>query len=268
MKRRMDRAGAGRGKRSPKSGQSNYFVGYKKHVVYGLFQDRGQWKTVPLVSLARAANVTDVEMMDPLLDFIHGPLGRIWPMTFAIGDKGYVSAARGRILRERHGVALLVRPKTDMVSPPGTDSEGCPVCAFGETMIWEDYDCSDGTLLYRGKADACARCPLSGPCPKRFEFPADRHETYWGMVPWHSRLSRELIRRFRPRVEPGFNLAKNKYRLKDFFITSQNLAQTLCVLSDITETLKIIAQERPLRGVETKKSILRDVKQLEIWDKI
>jgi hypothetical protein len=153
-----------------------------------------------------------------------------------------------------------------MVPPPGTDREGCPICAYGETMTWDDYDCSDGVLLYRGKRETCARCPLSGTCPKRFEFAADRHETYWGMVPWHSRLAQELIRRFRPRVEPGFNLAKNKYRLKDFFINSQPLAETLCILSDIIETLEIVAQERPSRGRETRNALSRDIKQPELWD--
>jgi hypothetical protein len=262
---RIRQIGAGRGKRSPKSGQSNYFVGYKKHTVYGLFRRERRWQPVPLFSLARAANVGDVQMMKPLLNFVRRRLNGVWPFSFAIGDKGYISAERACFLREQWHVALVVKPRKGMAPPAGADSSGCPLCPAGEALVWDDYAPDAGVLLYEGERAACTCCPLSGTCSKHFEFPAGAHETFWGMVPSHSQLARDLLRRFRPRIEPGFNTAKNRFALKDFFLNSRHMAQILCTLCDITETLEIIAQERPSRGRETKKAMSRDIKQPELW---
>jgi hypothetical protein len=266
LRERIRQIGAGRGKRSPKSGQSNHFVGYKKHTVYGLLGREQGWRPVPLFSLARGANLGDVEMTKPLLNFVRRRLEGLWPMTFAIGDKGYISARRASFLRQRWHVALVVKPRKGMRPPPGADSSGCPLCPAGEALVWDDYAPEDGVLIYKGDRTVCIHCPLSGTCSKQFEFQASRHETFWGMAPSHSRLAKEMLRRFRPRVEPGFNTAKNRFGLKDFFLNSRHMTQSLCIMCDIVETLEIMAQERPLRGRETKKALLRDIKQPELWD--
>ena len=262
----MKSIGAGRGRRSPKSGQSNHFVGYKKHTISGLIRARGQWRPVPIFSLARPAGKADVEMLKPLLNHVRRRLGDIWPMHLVMGDKGYISAHRAQFLRQRWGVALVVSPKADMRPPANTDPSGCPLCPVGEKLVWEDYDPQDEMLLYSGSAAACQACPLSGRCTKRFEFAAAAHETFWGMVPHHSHLARELMRWFRPRTEPGFNTAKNRHRLKEFFINSRTLAQTLCTMSDIAEILKIMAQEAPQEALRAPKEQLREIKQLELWE--
>jgi hypothetical protein len=88
---------------------------------------------------------------------------------------------------------------------------GCPLCPLGEPLIWEDYDPSDqGVLIYRGDPRHCPRCPLAGMCPRQFEFSAGAHETLWGMLPYHTRLSSELRRMFRPRIEQGFSTIKRR----------------------------------------------------------
>lgn len=226
----------------------------------------GTWKAIPVHSLARKAGKADVEMLKPLLNFAWRRLGNLWPLHLVVGDKGYISAKRGRFLRRNRGVGLVVAPKADMTPPEGTNSTGCPICPFGEELVWDDYDPADDRLLYRGATETCEQCPLAGGCPKRFDFAASDHETFWGMVPYHSRLCRELLRLFRPRSEPSFNIAKNHFRLKEFFINSLDLAKTLCVMSDVTETLKIMAQEGPCEALQSKKQTLRDIIQPELWD--
>ena len=65
---------------------------------------------------------------------------------------------------------------------------------------------------------------------------------------------------------PGFNRGKNRFRLKDFFINSQHLAECLCVMSDCLECLEILASQRRQRGQETRNALLGDINALELWD--
>ena len=264
---RIGQTGADRGARSGKSGQSNYFVGYKKHSACGLVLRQGRFCRIPLCSLARPASLGDVEMLGPLVEAVGGGLNGVWPLGLVIADKGYIQGEQASQLRQRRHVALVVAPKKSMVPPPGCDAQGCPLCPAGEALAWEDYDSEGGGwLIYRGAPALCARCPLAGDCARQFEFAAGAHETFWGMVPSHSRLSRELLRKFRPRVEQGFNLAKNKFRLKGFFLNSLELAQILCVMCDILETLGFLAQERPQQGRETKIALQGELQAPDFFD--
>jgi hypothetical protein len=257
---------AERGRRSPKTGQSPFFVGYKKHTISALAQIDGGWRAIPLYSLARPAGKADVEMLKPLLNYVQRRLARALPLHIVLGDKGYISAERARFLRERWSVALVVAPRADMHPPDGTTFDGCPLCPLGEPLVWTDYDASDGRLIYQGAKNVCLLCPLSGGCVQQFEFSADAHETFWGMIPSHSQLSRRLLRQFRPLTESGFYTAKHCFRLKDFFINSLELAQTLCVMSDIVELLKIIGREGGCSPRQLKKSVSREIVQPELWD--
>lgn len=223
-----------------------------------------EWRPVPLRSLVRPANVSEQRVVKPLLNFARRRLG--WPFVFVVADQGYVNSPLAALLRSRWQVAHIVRPKKNMAPPDGCEADGCPLCPSGERLIWEDYDIASEQLIYRGNSSFCRLCPLAGTCPKQFEREAAANETYWGMVPFHSRLARRLMRKFRPRVEAGFNLTKNRYGVSDFFINSRHLAQTLCQMSDILETLQIMAQERPQRGRETRQALLGEVFQLELWD--
>lgn len=233
-----------------------------------MIRRQGTFCTVPLCSLVKPANVTDVEVLRPLVDFVHNRLAGIWPMRLVIGDQGYVQGEVARDMRQNWEVALVVRAKKVMTPPPDCDANGCPRCPWGTRLVWEDYDPIDQRLVYRGDRRACIACALAGTCPKQFEFPAGVHETFWGMVPAHSRLSYRLLRQLRPRIDQGFNIAKNKFRLRDFFLNSRHLTQTLCILCDVLDTLEILAQERPQKGRETKNALLRDIRQPELWDRI
>lgn len=267
MARRIRQTGAARGARSGKSGQSNYFIGYKKHSLYGVVQREGRFVPLPLVSLAAPANPGDVEMLMPLLEAARAQLGRLWPLGLVIADKGYIGAQQAVHLRQQWRMGLVVAPKKDMRPPPACNEQGCPLCPLGEALVWEDYDPEGGGwLIYRGRPEVCQGCPLAGTCAHQFEFAAGTHETFWGMVPSHSRLCRELLRKFRPRIEQSFNLAKNKFWLKGFFLNSLELARQLCLMCDVLETLEFLAQERPQQGRETKKSLQDDLQAPEFWE--
>jgi hypothetical protein len=265
LKERRRHIGAGKGTRSKKSGQSIFFEGYKKHTLCAMIRWNGKWRRVPVRSLARAGNISEQRVVKPLLNFARRQLR--WPILFVIEDKGYINQELARWMRRAWGMAQVIRPKSNMIPPKGCDVDGCPLCPLGERLAWEDYDSESEQLIYRGNPDACRICPLKGDCPRQFEYDAGRNETFAGMVPSHSRLAKQLLQKLRPQVEPGFNLAKNRYDLKSMYINSRHLAQTLCVACDVLETLNLMAQERPARGRETLKSLLAESFQLELWDK-
>jgi hypothetical protein len=261
---RRRQTGAGKGTRSKKSGQSIFFEGYKKHSLYVMVRVEDKWRPLPLCSSVRPANVSEQRVIHPLLHFVLHCVK--WPVVFVVTDQGYINGPLAGQWRRRWQVAHIVRPRKKMVPPAGAESDGCPLCPLGDRLVWEDYDIAAECLIYRGNRSICRTCPLAGTCPKQFEFPSERHETFWGMVPPHSRLARRILRQFRPRVEPGFNLLKNRYGVTGFFINSRHLAQTLCLLSDVLETLDLLAQERPARGRETRRALIRDIFQPELWD--
>lgn len=218
----------------------------------------GRFVGVPLCSLARPASLGDVELLDPLLRRLCAD--GIWPMRLVILDKGYIQGELAGRWRRDHQIALVIAPKKDMKPPADCDEMGCPLCPAGQPLAWEDYDPQgEGWLIYRGRPELCRSCPLAGACPRQFEFAAGAHETFWGMVPSHSRLSRELLRKFRPRIEQGFNTAKNLFRLKGFFLNSLELTQTLCEMCDVLETLIFLAQQRPMQGRQTKNALEVDL---------
>ena len=152
-----------------------------------------------------------------------------------------------------------------MKAPIGCKSDGCPLCPVGEPLVWEDYDPLDEVLIWRGVPEICEPCPLRWDCPRQFEAEANIHETFWGMIPTHSKLARRLLRMFRPRVEPGFNIAKNQYRLKDLFLNSRELAQMVCTMADVLETLHVLARQHHCRR-ELRRCINDDIHQPELWE--
>jgi hypothetical protein len=266
LSKRLKQTGAGAGRRSPKTGQSNYFVGYKKHTLSGFVTGDDGVCPIALYSLVRSAAKADVEMLKPLLNYARHQFANQIPMHFVVGDKAYISADRARFLREKWSVALIVKPRSDMSAPSCADTDGCPLCPMGRRLEWEDYDPTDGVLLYHAQEADCVRCPMSPMCNRRFEFQASDHETFWGMVPTHSRLSRQLLRHFRPRVEPGFNASKNLCGLSKFFINSCNLAQQLCTMSDVVECLKKLAAKRSEGLPRIAKTLRYDKTQPDLWD--
>ena len=156
----MRNIGAGKGTRSKKSGQSIYFIGYKKHTLYGMVRFGELWRPVPLCSMVKAAHISEVRVLKPLLNFARRRL--LWPMQFIVVDRGFVDGKRSGFLRRHWNVAIVLYPKINMVPPEGTDTDGCPMCPKGERLVLDDYDYEDGNLIYIGDHSKCHTCPLSG----------------------------------------------------------------------------------------------------------
>ncbi len=261
----MVQVGAARGSRSGKSGQSNFFVGFHKHTIYGLIRFQAGFVPVALCSRVQPANISERRTAKSLFNFVRRSLP-FWPMRIAVGDKGYLRGWLAAWYRINWQLVYLVRPKADMKPPRGCDSDGCPLCPAGERLRWEDYDPQDQVLLWRGQPAICKCCPLRAQCPGQFEADASVHETFWGMLPTHTELARRLLRQLRPRVEPGFNIAKNCHRLKDIFLNSRQLAQMVCTMSDVLETINVVIKLSPHDKREVRKYLKDDIHQPELRD--
>ena len=107
-------------------------------------------------------------------------------------------------------------------------------------------------------------CPEQSQCEKEFCFPPDDHETFFGLIPLHSRLAKQLLVRIRPQVEAGFETDKNRFNLSDFFINSLELARTLSYLADACNILTFTADLRSIHGRRYKKVDRESRRQLEL----
>lgn len=222
-----------------------------------------KWTPVPVCSLVRAGNVKEQRVSKPLLNWIWRHVR--WPLSMVVADQGYVDSRLAAFLRVSHKAALVYRPKVTMLPPPGTEADGCPTCRLGERLVWQEYDVQSAVLIYRGNEHFCRQCPFAGSCPRLFEFDAAAHETFWGMIPSHSKLSQMLLRKFRPRAEPGFNTAKNRHNLKGFFFNSRDLARTACIMSDLVICLGIVAEKRSQMPPAVRNVVEFECEQLVMW---
>jgi hypothetical protein len=261
---RLDQIGAAIGIRTTKSGKMPWFSGYKKHTAYWMLRvDNGSWAPVPICSLIRPGNVKEQRVTKPLLNWIFRHVR--WPVSIILTDQGYVDSRLASFLRTSRNAAMVYKPKTTMTPPAGTEPDGCPICAMGERLVWQEYDAQSAVLVYHGNEQHCRSCPLAGQCPRIFEFDAAMHETFWGMIPSHSKLARMLLQKFRPRAEPGFNTTKNRHNLKDFFLNSLDFTRIACTMSDILICLEIVAKKRSEIPRETQNVLELECEQLIMW---
>lgn len=261
---RLSRIGAAIGFRTKKTGQMPWFAGYKKHAAYALIQLPDQsWHPLPIASIVKPGNVKEQQVARDLLELAR--LKAQWKFNIVVADQGYVDGVLAGFLRREWQVAMLYKVKTSMTPPPGTDPDGCPTCPSGQRLVWHEYDSQSQSLIYGGDRQHCSRCPLAASCPRVFEFDAGAHESFWGMIPTHSRLAKRLLDKFRPRAEPGFNIAKNRHGLQNMFLNSLELTQILCVCSDLVACLDFLALKPRETPRELKIATRPTLEQPELW---
>ena len=110
------------GARTLKTGQSRFFVGYKKHTFRLWLQryERGVL-LVPLVSWVAPANLSEGCLLRPSV--AHSWQRWQWRPDFIVGDMGYIDAATKRAVREQWQVAVVTRLKENMNLVQKADDE-------------------------------------------------------------------------------------------------------------------------------------------------
>lgn len=145
------------GGRTIKTGQSRWFVGYKKHTLrLWLSHYSERVLLVPLVSWLAPGNRGDALFLPPSVRYCARHLD--WVPELVVGDMGYISQDTQRDLRQRWGVGVLTRLRPDMNLIAPFEPGPVAVCAQGQRLEWLGYEAGDHLHWFGVRApEPCAR---------------------------------------------------------------------------------------------------------------
>ena len=235
------------GERTLKSGQSQCYVGYKKHTfrLWVVNYSRGVL-LVPLVTWSTPANISESGLWVPSLVYC---LRRwAWRPDYVVADMGYLGAQAKSVCRQRWGVTVLthVRENMKMVAP--FESETQVVCPQGQPLQWLGYDGPRNQHAFgpAEPASLCAICWEQSQCSRRFDYPPSDHETLLGLLPLCTRAAQHMLQKMRPWIEPTQSYEKNQLGLSQVFLNSLRLTWTMCLLANAVSIMRARALlERP-----------------------
>jgi hypothetical protein len=254
--------GAAKGKRTKKSGQSPYFVGYKKHTLRLWLKIKGKNRLIPLISFIEPANVYEGKLLSPMIQKAQEDLSL--PIDVVVGDMGYISADQKRDLRKQWQTAVLTKVRENMSPPEKYLDYGCPECPEGVPLSWDGYSPDQESHRYIPSTDhpACSLCRLQGNCYQEIYIRSDIDEHHFGIIPLHTKVSQRLLREIRPQVERGFENDKNKLHLNRFFTNSLKMARIIGYLSDASQILLLFAAMKTRTKANAKKAMKKLYTQL------
>ena len=227
------------GGRTLKTGQSRWFVGYKKHSFRLWWRESSQSVLlVPLVSWVAPANVSEGGFLVPSLNYCEQRWSW-WPRQ-VVADMGYLAAASKRRCRERWRVAIVTHLRSDMKLVAPFVSEREATCEQGQSLEWLGYDVRDD-LHWFGPlppADLCMRCWQASGCPRQFAYAPAVHETLLGLLPLNTLAAQRLLQQVRPWIEPAQSYEKNQLGLGAMFFNSLRLTWCMALLADAAVLLR------------------------------
>ena len=227
------------GGRTLKTGQSRWFVGYKKHS-FRLWWRQYQPAVllVPLVSWVAPANVSEGGLLVPSLRYCDQRWSW-WPRQ-VVADMGYLAAESKRLCRQRWRVAVVTHLRSDMKLVAPFISEREVACEQGQPLQWLGYDVRDD-LHWFGAApptDQCRCCWQASLCPQQFAYAPAAHETLLGLLPLNTQPAQRLLQKVRPWIEPAQSYEKNQLGLGQMFFNSLRLTWCLALLADAAVLLR------------------------------
>lgn len=227
------------GGRTLKSGQSRWFVGYKKHSF------RLWWRPyekavllLPLVSWVAPANVYEGAFLVPSLR--HCDRRWSWWPRYVVADMGYVSAQRKKQCRETWRVAVLTHLRADINLCAPFQSERQALCPQGEPLRWLGYDPQDQQHWFTVSEhpELCRWCWEARQCPRQFAYSAARHETLLGLLPLSTRPAQRLLKQVRSWIEPSQSYEKIQLGLGRMFLNSLRFTWCMALLADAVALLR------------------------------
>jgi hypothetical protein len=230
------------GWRTFKTGQSRWFVGYKKHTLRLWLPTRhGTVTLLPLVSWLAPANTADAGLLLPSLRWCRQHLG--WWPGVVVADMAYLSGPHKRAARTGWQTAVVTKLRQDMTLQAPYVSEKEVQCHQGQTLEWWEYEPEGATQWFRAPAAAplCARCWEATHCPRHFGYPAAQHETLFGLLPLASRPAQRLLRQVRPWIEAAQSFEKQQLGLSRMFFRSLRLAWQMGLWADSAVLLRTMA---------------------------
>lgn len=243
---------AAMGQRTFKTGQSRWYVGYKKHTL------RLWWRPhqesvllVPLVSWVTPANVFEGALLVPSLHYCQ-KRWQWWPKII-VADMSYMGSDLKKLCRTRWQVAVVTRLRSDMRLLPPYVAWNRVQCHQGQPLRWLEYAPQQKQHWFgvAEHGDYCSHCWEASTCPRQFAFAASEHETLFGLLPLASLPAQRLLHQVRPWIEPAQSYEKNQLGLNAVFLNSLRLAWSLSLLADAAVLLRTHAtlhapSQRPL----------------------
>jgi hypothetical protein len=227
------------GGRTLKTGQSRFFVGYKKHTFRLWLWWHGEHVLlVPLVSWVAPANVSEGQLLYPSL--AHCERRWHWYPDLVVADMGYIAAAMKQAIRERWHIPVVTRVKENMLLVPPFTAWNQTTCPQGQALAWLGYEATD-QLHWFGVTDPHSLCPLcwdAMQCPRQFAAAPAEHETLLGLLPLSTRPAQRLLQQVRPWIEPAQSFEKNQLGLSQAFLNSLRLTWTMGLLADAIVLLR------------------------------
>jgi hypothetical protein len=227
------------GGRTLKTGQSRWFVGYKKHSFRLWWRDYAPAvMLVPLVSWVAPANVSEGGLLVPSLHYCDRRWAW-WPRQ-VVADMGYLAAESKRRCRERWRVAVVTHLRSDMKLVAPFVSEHEAACEQGQYLEWLGYDVQDDLHWFgpRPPAELCRCCWQFNTCPRQFAYAPVTHETLLGLLPLNTLAAQRLLQRVRPWIEPAQSYEKNQLGLGAMFLNSLRLTWCISLLADAAVLLR------------------------------
>ena len=244
---------AAMGQRTLKTGQSRWFVGYKKHSFRLWWRPCSQSVLlVPVVSWVAPANVYEGDLLVPSLHYCDRRWSW-WPRQ-VVADMGYLGAPTKRLCRERWRVAVVTHLRSDMKTVAPFVNEREAQCPQGEPLQWLGYEVRDDRHWFGPlpPAQLCQSCWQASTCPRQFAYAPSDHETLLGLLPLNTGAAQRLLQQVRPWIEPAQAYEKNRLGLGTMFLNSLRLAWCMALLADAAVLLRTHALlnttplERPL----------------------
>lgn len=230
------------GGRTLKTGQSRWFVGYKKHTLRLWLPTLHPAVTlVPLVTWITPANVAEGGLLLPSLHWCRRHLN--WWPGIVVADMGYLSASSKQAAREGWQSAVVTKLRADMNLVPPYASAAQVECPQGQRLEWWEYEPESGQQWFRAPAlpELCAHCWQAAHCPRHFGYAVGAHETLLGLLPLASRVAQRLLRQVRPWIEPAQSFEKNQLGLGQMFFNSLRLTWQMSLWADSAVLLRTMA---------------------------
>lgn len=230
------------GGRTLKTGQSRWFVGYKKHTL------RLWWRPhtasvllMPLVSWVAPANVSEGGLLVPSLRYC-ARRWSWWPKII-VADMGYLAAGAKAYCRKQWQVAVVTKLRSDMKLVPPYVASNTAECRQGQRLQWLGYSLREDRHWF-GVASGptlCSCCWETSQCPREFAFAPEEHETLFGLLPLASQPAQKLLQGVRPWIEPAQAYEKNQLGLSQMFFNSLRLTWCMALLADAAVLLRVHA---------------------------
>lgn len=222
-----------------KSGQSRWYIGYKKHSLrlwLPYIEDRVV--LAPLISWAAPASRGECLFLEPSVRYCANVLS--FTPDIVVGDMAYINLAVQRKLREQLKVAVITKLRPDMSMPDAFDTPTRMTCEQGQQLEWLGLEERD-QLHWFGVLDPeplCPQCWQQSHCPRQFAHSPKEHEIFYGAIPSSSRVAQRLLYQCRPWIEGSQSYDKNQLGLNDYFLNSLQLCWTTCLLTDTVALLR------------------------------